>query len=120
MEMLWMDTNTSGTSNNQSFSKKDTSSRVQHLIDLGYHRRDIEVLPNGEVTILFKDEYKSTALTVARVHLEQLTKRRQELEYMAHAHAVEGQPLPQDVEEEYAELRKTISKLEERLAAEDE
>ena len=76
-------------------------------------------MPNGEVTILFKDEFRSTTLTVARVRLEQLNKRRQELEYMAHAHAVEGQALPPDVEAEYAELRKTISKIEERLAAEE-
>ena len=50
------------------------------------------------------------------LELEQLKKRREQFEYMAHAHAVEGQELPAIIEDAYTKLQSSISKIQADLA----
>lgn len=46
--------------------------------------------------------------------LEELLKRKSDLEYMAQAHALAGQPLPEGVEREYLKLEEEIKALLEK------
>lgn len=65
-------------------SKSDSEAEIKRLIDLGYAREDIQVLPDGQLFILPHDEMKSSALAVAKAtapaRLERMLALRKELE----------------------------------------
>ncbi len=85
---------------------------IERLVALGYHRNDIQVLPDGTITIVPHDEMKSSAETIARVtakaRLEKMIERKSELNYMAMAAAEAGLQLDASVEAEFLQLCKEI------------
>jgi hypothetical protein len=81
-------------------------------LDIEETLRLISTLPPDNPASNMLDAATQAALT----ELEQLKKRRETLEYMAHAHAAESQGLPPEVEKDYVNVRARISQLEEFLS----
>jgi len=66
---------------------KEPDVEIKRLIELGYLREEIQVLDDGSVTIVPHDEFKSTALMIARAtapdRLKKMRARVRELDELA-------------------------------------
>jgi hypothetical protein len=87
----------------------DLASRINRLIELGYPREDIQVLADGNITIVPSDEMRSSAVTVARatapVRIERMLVRKKEMD----AELQKGESISVEKQEEY---RKLIDEIE--------
>ena len=93
-------------------SESDTELEIKRLEALGYDRKDIQVLPDGTLTIVHHDEMKSSHATIERAtakdRLEKMIERKNELNYMATAAASAGHELDPEIEKEFLQLSADI------------
>lgn len=91
---------------------QNSDAEIARLIALGYDRRDLQILDDGQVTIVQHDEMRGSALAIEKAtaadRLKKMMERKLELDYMASAMAVAGQSIPVEIEEEFLKLKSGI------------
>ena len=111
--------NTYGTmAKSQSYLRKekltDSQSKLERLIELGYSREDIQVLPDGTLTIVSADEMRSSAIAIERAtapaRLERMLARKRKLDEEFKLNTSTPLQMPSKKLQDYLELIRDIDR----------
>ena len=111
--------NTYGTmAKSQSYLRKekltDSPSKIERLIELGYSREDIQVLPDGTLTIVPADEMRSSAIAIERAtapaRLERMLARKRKLDEEFKLNTSTPLQMPSKKLQDYLELIRDIDR----------
>jgi hypothetical protein len=104
-----------------SVQNAEPKSKVDRLIELGYEREDIQILPDGSVTIVQADEFKGTAGVVARAtapaRLEKMLMQKKILDERYKLHTARPVAMTTEQIREYANLRRSIEATRDLIAS---
>ena len=102
----------------QSYLRKekltDSQSKLERLIELGYSREDIQVLPDGTLTIVPADEMRSSAIAIERAtapaRLERMLARKRKLDEEFKLNTSTPLQMPSKKLQDYLELIRDIDR----------